>query len=652
MSTVGVFSDNSGTCCSAVSTSGVLAASAGDSVRSCAGDGDVVATPRATCSVVSTGVSGATTVGVSVTSSPIEVPGDVLGAALMAMGAATSDVSTKVGVSNSAVSKPVRTAESSPIKSSIVNVKANKAAVSTTGIGAAAGVPVVSEKSGAYAGAVDGQLPGAIFMEIGAKERCNFNLEEIGDSARDDALPSIADYSFDLDDVRVDECRIATETVALSANDSIITEKFDTAASRCLSGVKGRITEMEKTHEIAISGFNGSRSAVDKVGVNRDGKLEYFLPDMPLGLVLLCANDYVQDGAAVLFPEDGKVLRLAAEQQDALRAFIAGFPVEKDLVVRNRTYEVATHSAEAEDEAFGTTVYLNTKAHASDQSELVLVNVLTGMDLRTLQFAVRTGAIQGLHPKLTSKALSRFERLWGRTPDILQLAHPNKMGNVKGYMTKPRVYTRCGECVEMDNIEMDFNEEQDIPASADPSAPVRRRVKKLLSAGGASGACIYIDVYSGFVGGHLIKSTAKAVESVAKMHAEYKTYGHNVEEFAADRGILHDGKFRVLTPEVMKYCQTNAIKVHGAEPGNHANGTEHIERVVQPIKKLQRFAVKYALGRGGKYSRKLCRMSSQFVCCPYLLFCWLTATFRTQNPKMALIVGFTSTVYTLGLICW
>ena len=63
---------------------------------------------------------------------------------------------------------------------------------------------------------------------------------------------------------------------------------------------------------------------------------------MPSDMVLLCANDYAQDGAVVLLPDGGVVLKLDSEDMQELVAFLHQFEVTKHLRVHNRTYEVDT----------------------------------------------------------------------------------------------------------------------------------------------------------------------------------------------------------------------------------------------------------------------------------------------------------------------
>jgi len=69
-----------------------------------------------------------------------------------------------------------------------------------------------------------------------------------------------------------------------------------------MSGDPSRTIEKESPQKgITIKGFNNSRSSVDSVGVNDDGKLEYYVSSMPSDLTLLSAHDYVKDGAAKVY---------------------------------------------------------------------------------------------------------------------------------------------------------------------------------------------------------------------------------------------------------------------------------------------------------------------------------------------------------------
>jgi len=92
-------------------------------------------------------------------------------------------------------------------------------------------------------------------------------------------------------------------------------EKFDSGASRCMSGDPSRsVTTLPTDNRVRIVGFNNSHSEPSLCGLNADNKEEYNVSDMPSNLTLLCANTYCQDGCAVLFADDGLVLRMSESE--------------------------------------------------------------------------------------------------------------------------------------------------------------------------------------------------------------------------------------------------------------------------------------------------------------------------------------------------
>jgi len=430
------------------------------------------------------------------------------------------------------------------------------------------------------------------------KDECAFICDTMQRLATDvgvSGLPEgLAVYSIKWDDVTVVEdsvCPFCEQVHAMAALKSNVTEKFDTACSRSISGAPGRIREVDVSHNIVIKGFNEGSEKVDKVGVNGDDMQEYFVSGMPKDLALLSGNDYVsRGGAAVLFPHDGIVLRVDAAEQQMLRTYIAAFPVWKQLCVKNRTYEVVPDG----EEAYAATNYFNTKVNVTTGEERVLTYLLTGLTLRDIQSAIQHKSVDGFHPELGSRALSSFERKWGRTPDVVHLAHPNKIGNVKNYMAKPTEYTHVGQLVEMDNFESDFNESDTLDDITSVESG-RKRVRKLPTHGGAIAANVTYDVYSGYVHGRLLQSMANPEECVQATIDLFAAAGYKIDEFAADRGILHEGKFRVATAAVVGLLRRNHIGYRGAEPGNHSNGTPHVERIIGVIQEKMRMAVQYIL---------------------------------------------------------
>ena len=394
------------------------------------------------------------------------------------------------------------------------------------------------------------------------------------------------------------------DITAFTADDRVdVIVKFDTACSRSMSGVNDRIVpDTMLIKQVSIKGFNGSVSSPSAIGRNEDNKMEYFVQSMPRNLALLCAQDYVSDGAAVLFPNEGQVIRMTSDERAALKNYIAAFPTIKRLVVRNRTYEVDSDEADshcniASENAYSSTAtrYFNSKVHISNAQERVLATLLTGLSFQDIYTMVKNNNIDGLPRDLTLKALNRFEHNYGRTPDVLQLATPNLAGNHKGYMAPPVPITYVGQRVEADYFETEFNEEVTETLTKDGQIFTKTHVKKLTSHGNALACFVSIDVFSGKVHGRLVQSMKHSLDHVQYIIESYKRDGHKVQIFAADQGVLSKAMFKIVTPEVDKYLIREAVKPEISEPYTHNNGSTHIERVIRTIQELMRFAMMYVL---------------------------------------------------------
>lgn len=290
--------------------------------------------------------------------------------------------------------------------------------------------------------------------------------------------------------------------------------KFYTACSRNMSGNSGRIVpDTMLIKNVSIKGFIGSVSTPSAIERNEDNKMEYFVQSMPHNLALLCAQDYVTDGAAILFPNDGQVIRMSSEEREALRDYIAAFPTIKRLVVRNRTYEVDSDDVDSncsvvQESAFSSTAtrYYNSKVHISNSQERVLATLLTGLSFQDIYAMVRNSNIDGLPRDLTIKALNKCEHNYGRTPDVLQLATPNLAGNHKGYMAPTVPITFIGQRIEADYFETAFNEEVTETITKEGMTTTKTHVKKLASHGNALACLVSIDVFSGKVHGRSVPS--------------------------------------------------------------------------------------------------------------------------------------------------
>eukprot|EP01034_Spumella_vulgaris_P022931 gene22931-29109_t len=369
-------------------------------------------------------------------------------------------------------------------------------------------------------------------------------------------------------------------------------EKFDTAASMNMSGVRGRLVNIVPLDQgIAINGFNGSRSSVTAVGSNRDNKREYYVEDMPSDLVLF-------GGAAVLFKDSGVVLTLSDEELQDLKQYISQYSVLKRLNVVNRTYEVDNTSGEEQksqgqgsafvatteeqdQEAMNSTAarYFNTKVNVSNTTQRILAMLLTGMSFKDLYLCVKNKSLGGMHPDLTIQALNHFEHKYGRTPDVVRLANPANFRSRSGLMSSENI-ERVGERVEMDGLVSDYNE-----------TVGSGKTKKLPTHGGAVAAV----VASGRAWGKLLKSTSNARSYVLECIENYRLYGIKIELLAADSGITSQSMFEVFTTDVEKLLQEHQIKQERAEPYNHSRGTPVVERVIRAIKELIRLAMMYIL---------------------------------------------------------
>jgi hypothetical protein len=344
------------------------------------------------------------------------------------------------------------------------------------------------------------------------------------------------------------------------------------------------------------------------MGVNADGKEEYYVEDMPKHLTLLCANAYCTDGCAVLFEDGGLVLRMTKAELAALKEFLSSYPVKKHLVVNNRTYEVdhqATPEAltviEVDEERARDPVqedahsgiasrFFNTKVNVSNQEERILTLLMTGLTFRDLYMHVKNKSLSGLPPDLTAAGLNRFAHKFGRTPDILNMANPINIRDATGLRDPPIDPTRPGERIEIDGMQSPYNMRETVPGSSLVSASVT--TKKLPTHGGAVASIICVDCYSSFVMGKLVISVANPEVFVEGFLERYKLDHWPVSGIAADSGIVTNAQFQVMTTKVEQLCtRWNVQKLERALPYNHARITGQVEIEIQIVKKLIRMAI-------------------------------------------------------------
>ena len=203
-----------------------------------------------------------------------------------------------------------------------------------------------------------------------------------------------------------------------------------------MSGNSDRLFNTMPTN-ISVKGFNDTSSPAATLGLNSDSRPELFIPNMPSDLVLLCAADYTQQGATILLPNEGFVLALSPEEQQFLRSYAQDKPIQKQLTVRNNTYEVASTPSLAtpllqQAHASTATRYFNSKINVSTVEERILATLLSGLTFKDLLTMTKNESVLGMPRDITPQSLHSFENKYGRTPDILQLAFPDLSGNKKG----------------------------------------------------------------------------------------------------------------------------------------------------------------------------------------------------------------------------
>ena len=257
------------------------------------------------------------------------------------------------------------------------------------------------------------------------------------------------------------------EVVDERIEESHVVEKMDSGASANMSGSKDRLVqELPLDDTVKIVGFNGTMSSPQQLGLNRDGKREYYVPSMPENMALLSAHSYAQDGAVVLFEVGGAVLQLSSSERNAFQYDLLKYKKVKNLCVNNRTYEVCQSNdtvkydknefTTAEEANSNTAVrFFNNKVNVSNKCERILTMLMTGLSFRDIYMHVQNNSLEGIPSDLSISALNRFEHQYGRTPEIIQLATARNPGHHHGLMDQRQPLQCCGERYEIDIMEAD-----------------------------------------------------------------------------------------------------------------------------------------------------------------------------------------------------
>jgi hypothetical protein len=345
----------------------------------------------------------------------------------------------------------------------------------------------------------------------------------------------------------------------------VVREILDSGASHSMSGDARRLKAKEAV-DIAIRGFNDSKSFANWKGLNSDGIMELYIPNMPEDLVLLCLHDYAKKGCVYLTEFGGKVLHLNPTQQDALERYLASFPSVLNLEVQNGVYVVDRtvkdnyephRAAAAAEEAFWVGVsnraglYFNGRVNYNTVSDRILGLMMSGLSFGAIRSALKHKSIGGVHPDITLESLVRYEKEHGRSPDVVQIALAHQIGNQKAFERQKEPLRRVGQRIELDAFSWDANDratreskkqarqslskaerEQEELLDNDENSiySERKRVDKLKERGGADHVEIFMDCYSGKVFGKLRKPGSRAIDGVKECIATLQALGVKIEK--------------------------------------------------------------------------------------------------------------------------
>ena len=237
----------------------------------------------------------------------------------------------------------------------------------------------------------------------------------------------------------------------------VVREILDSGASHSMSGDVRRVKAKEAV-DIAIRGFNDSKSVAESRGLNSDGISELYIPSMPEDLVLLCLHDYAKKGCVYMTEFGGKVYNLNPSQRESLERFLASFPSVLNLEVQNGVYvvdrstednyEPHRHAVMNEDAfwagvAYRAGLYFNGRVTYNTVSDRILGLMMSGLSFGAIRAALKYKSIGGVHPDITPESLVRYEREHGRSTDVVQMALAHQIGNQKAFeRQKERHYPR------------------------------------------------------------------------------------------------------------------------------------------------------------------------------------------------------------------
>lgn len=442
----------------------------------------------------------------------------------------------------------------------------------------------------------------------------------------------------------VEAYKVLQELEECNRTIKMVRELMDSAASKSMSGVSGRLTG-EEVSDTQIVGFDSSLQPAGTVGTNCDGKEEMYVPGMPDNLALLCANDYARSGAVILTETEGIVLPLSEIEKVRLADFITSVRKSPDVLyleVRNRVYEVVRETRELVSEeglrvetcdrgetyvseatcesdssiteelereqrdyeiAFRVDTYFNSVVNYSTVDQKITGMIFTGFSVEDLRDNCKFKLWDGMDPSISLESLAKYESLHGKVPHLVQTSYFQKGGLRKAFEGTKMKVTKCGQVVQMDVFFSDYNTKgsetkqivrvNGIDVLEQPN--LRKKVEKLLTLGGAVAAHLEIDKYSKFYTGHLLTTLGRPEDSVRRVFEDYALCGYKIGTVSADTGIVPAPMYMTFTGPVLILLREKQAWYHRAENNNHAIGGEDIENGVKQVRRLMRVAFAYVL---------------------------------------------------------
>ena len=431
----------------------------------------------------------------------------------------------------------------------------------------------------------------------------------------------------------------ATEQSETALLAGTVRKIMDTGCSLTMSDVEGRL---EDVHEVSrrISGMSGPSLRVSEEGTNEDGVTELRARGMQPDLVLLSGKQYASMGLLLVNGKRGSLVKMTEDESNQILDWIAEkYPELLKIKVVNGVYEVVEKPAskkklrwnrnsetleyekesptvrlgvkttsevvnheskkkhnvrtyvaeeleEEEDLVFAltATTFFNAKMRFNNTEEVILAYMMMGFSFKQLKVMVQKRTVTSLDKRLTVEALREFEELHGTSPDVFQRSFKKVLGNVKsdeGERLEPK---EVGDYVQIDTMYYDFNRKTE------------GKTDKMPTLGGATGAKLTVDAFSGFFMGDLVRKGTKSEDILTKLFDRFRVKNHSVKIIGGDAAEVSQSELRLFTTEDLKLIANRGACFLPAESHNHSNGGQYVENGNKLVKQKMRLFYQFAFG--------------------------------------------------------